>query len=588
MEYILGIDLGTTNSCAYYRSVYGDYKPLRIDDEFLLPSVISFKNNVVVVGKQAENRRIIDPKNTIYAFKRLIGRAYESTFLQTVLKYYSYNIVKHTNSVRVDVNNKLYSIESLSALILLKIKKAAIRYTNQDIKKAVITVPAFFNENQRRSVKDAGEIAGLEVLRIINEPTAAAIAYGHQTGENKKILVYDLGGGTFDVTILNIKEDIFEVMATIGDTFLGGEDFTNKIVGWIKKDILKSYNKDLNLEESPEIYHRIREVAENAKKELSIKEDTPIDIPFLFVTEEGTVNYNNILTRDILNYLINPLVDKTIELIKRLLFHLEMRTDDIDEVILVGGATRTKLVKEKMEEFFKKKIVQNLNPDKSVALGAAIYGNMLEDESNPALLLDVISQSMGIMISGGYYEKIIDKDSVIPCSAEKEFTTIRDNQEKIEIYIFQGEEGKIEENTYLGHLTINDIPPLPIGEFRINIKFIVSSEGILKLEATDLQTLKKYKLILKGTSSLSEAELQEAKENASIGKSDILYPIIYNIRSLIVPLFEKYKDDKTTLTKIEEYIMFMNDVENTKEMTLEEEAHLEATLKRILNSVKKL
>ncbi len=590
MEYILGIDLGTTNSCTYYKSSYGDYKVLQIENSNLLPSIVSFRDDIILVGKQAENRRVLEPMDTVYAFKRLLGRVWESSFLQATLKYYTYDIVKHENSIRININGKLYAVEEFSAFVLEKIKEVASRKFNTDITKVVITVPAFFNENQRRSVKDAGVIAGLDVLRIINEPTAAALAYGYQKGANQKILVYDLGGGTFDVTILDITGEVFEVVATIGDTFLGGEDFTNKIVEWIALDIQKNYKSNFSLKNELIVYQRIREVSEMAKKELSIREETEINLPFLFVNDnKENVNYSTTLTRKVFNELVEPIVNKTIKLIDRILKHIEMDIDEIDNVLLVGGQTRSLIVKSKLESFLGRSVSKNVNPDEVVALGAAIHGNLLTEDNNESLLLDVISQSMGIMISGGYYEKIIEKDSVIPCSSEKEFTTIKDNQEKVEIHIFQGEEAKVKDNTYLGHLHIDNIPPMSQGEFKVNIRFIVNSEGILTVEATDLFSNKTYNLVLKGTSSLSDSELSQIKSTNSISSTDEDFlPLMNQVKSLLEALNSKYSDNKSILIKFNEYNHFIADLEAMSNITVEEKDHFKKTLMKILDGLQRL
>lgn len=595
MEYVLGIDLGTTNTCVYYQDPQGNFKVLPIDNEHLLPSMVSFKGGSILIGQKAMNQRLTTPKTTIFAFKRLMGRRWESQFLQNAIKHYSYKVVQcDDGTVRIQCGSDIYSVEEISSYLLRKIKEEAERYFSKEITKAVITVPAYFNENQRKSTKDAGKIAGLEVIRIINEPTAAALAYGFKKERDQRILVYDLGGGTFDVTILEITDDVFEVIATAGDTFLGGEDFTNRIVDWIVRDIHKSYDDTFDLYSDASIHQRIKEMAETAKRELSIRNIYNIELPFLFIDRaKQTINYSNILTRDDLEDLIEPIVNQTIDLVNQVLTHIEMTSDDIDEVLLIGGQTRMPLIQDKLFELFKKDSSKGINPDEAVAMGAAIQGSLLVNKKFNSLLLDVISQSMGIMISGGFYEKIIEQGSVIPCSAEKIFTTIRDNQETVEINIFQGEHYRSEANTYLGTIKITDIPPLPQGEFKVNVKFIVNSEGILKVEATNLETQETYNLIIEGTSGLSPEEIEKL-----IQKNQLVYSSgdrKQELIELIIAIKELIPKSKTLLEqmgkpgdKIENYRLYIEKLESLSPIPEHEYDRYLKTLQSIRDGLNQL
>ncbi len=597
MEYVLGIDLGTTNSCVYYAKEDGNLELIPIDNKNLLPSVVSFRDTNVLIGHNALNQLIINPQNTIYAFKRLIGRRWESSFLQNAVKNYSYKIIKHNkSSVRVEVDDKLYSIEEISALILSKIRTEASKKLGTDITKAIITVPAYFNENQRKTTKDAGSIAGLDVISIINEPTAAALAYGFKENKNQHLLIYDLGGGTFDVTVLDVMDNIFEVIATVGDTFLGGEDFTNKIVHWIEKDIIENYDNTFNLQNDPIIHQRIKSAAEILKKDLSKRSSGKIDLPFLFITKDKkTINYSQEITLELFNQLVEPLVDKTIDLIEQMLDYTNLYIDNIDKIILVGGQTRSKIVVEKLESFFKRKISKAINPDEAVAIGAAIKGRLLFNNENDSLLLDVISQSMGIMVSGGFYEKIIDRDSVIPCSALKTFTTIKDNQEQVDINIFQGEYLSATENTYLGTIKIKDIPPMPQGEFKIDITFLVDSEGILTVKATDLSSEKTYELVLEGASGLTPEELKKLSDNKNLisnyeADKEELYILLTSVKKLIPLAQKRLKGDEDNLLKLDNYKKYIQIIENQESFKqdeimsfIENLTSIEAALKDIAN-----
>ncbi len=595
MEYILGIDLGTTNSCVFYQDEVGSFKVINIENSNILPSVVSFKDNKILIGKQAENQKIIAPKETIYAFKRLIGRRWDSQIIQTALSKYSYVITTVDNSsLSININGQLYSVEEMSAFVLSKIKQEATKQLGVSISKAVITVPAYFNENQRKSTKDAGAIAGLDVIRIINEPTAAALAYGFRQGKNQHILVYDLGGGTFDCTILEITDDVFEVIASAGDTFLGGEDFTDMLVEWINADILERFDKKFILYKDAVVYQRIKDIAEKSKKELSSRHSVNIDLPFLFIdSNRNTVNYSAIITRDEFNEITQHLVEKSIDILSRTINHLNISKDSIDQILLVGGQTRMPLVQEKIENFFQKPASKGINPDEAVALGAAIQGSLLVNNKTQSVLLDVISQSMGIMVAGGFYEKIIDNGSVVPCSAEKIFMTIRDNQTAVEINVFQGESWKAEENTYLGTIKITELPPLPMGEVKINVKFIVNSEGILKVEATNMKTNETHNLVIEGTSGLSADAIKELKEKCELvysksEKQKELSTHIDTVKKTIPQAISILKNMGKSVEKVEQYQLYIDNLETMKNIPIELFDNYINTLKTIIQGLEQL
>ncbi len=595
MEYILGIDLGTTNSCVFYQDEAGTFKVINIENSNILPSVVSFKDNKILIGKQAENQKIIAPKETVYAFKRLIGRRWDSQIIQTALSKYSYIITTVDNStLSININGQLYSVEEMSALVLSKIKQEVSKQLGVNVIKAVITVPAYFNENQRKSTKDAGAIAGLDVIRIINEPTAAALAYGFRQGKNQHILVYDLGGGTFDCTILEITDEVFEVIASAGDTFLGGEDFTDMLVEWINADILERFDKKFNLYKDAVVYQRIKDVAEKSKKELSSRQTVNIDLPFLFIdSNRNTVNYSAIITRDEFNEITQHLVEKSIDILSKTINHLNISKDSIDQILLVGGQTRMPLVQEKIENFFQKPVSKGINPDEAVALGAAIQGSLLVSNKTQSVLLDVISQSMGIMVAGGFYEKIIDSGSVVPCSAEKVFMTIRDNQTTVEINVFQGESWKAEENTYLGTIKITELLPLPMGEVKINVKFIVNSEGILKVEATNLKTNETHNLVIEGTSGLSANEIKELKEKCELvysksEKQKELNSHIDTVKKTIPQAVSILKNLGKPTTKVEQYQLYIDNLETMKNIPIELFDNYINTLKTIIQGLEQL
>ncbi|MEO0088033.1 MAG: molecular chaperone DnaK [candidate division WOR-3 bacterium] len=514
---VIGIDLGTTFSVV---AVMEKGQPIVIpnpEGERTTPSVVAFGKERLV-GTLAKRQAIINPDKTIYSIKRFMGRKYSEVTEE--IKLVPYKVVPADNGdAWVEVEGKRYSPPQISAMILEYLKNAAEQYLGEKIDKAVITVPAYFNDAQRQATKDAGKIAGLEVLRIINEPTAAALAYGLDKKKNEKIAVYDLGGGTFDISILEIGEGVFEVIATNGNTHLGGDDFDARIVEWILEEAKREFKVDLSKDRTA--LQRIREAAEKAKRELSTKYETLISLPFIYSDpEKGPIHLELKLTRARLEAMVEDLIQKTLEPVRNCLADAKLRPEDIDEVILVGGQTRMPRVQEVVRDFFGKEPHKGINPDEVVAIGAAIQGAVLAGEIKDIVLLDVTPLSLGIETLGGVFTKIIERNTTIPVRKSQIFTTAEDNQTAVTIHVLQGERPMAADNKSLGKFELHGIPPAPRGVPQIEVIFDIDADGILHVTARDLATKKEQSMRIIPSSGLTKEEIERMIKEAEMYREE--------------------------------------------------------------------
>ena len=518
MSKIIGIDLGTTNSCV---SVVEGGKPVVIsnpDGMRTTPSIVAFaKDGETLVGQSAKRQAVTNPKNTIYSAKRFIGRSYNEVSKEN--KKLPYEISRGDNdSVSIKVNNGNYAPPQISAIVLQNLKKTAEEYLGEKVKDVVITVPAYFNDSQRQATKDAGLIAGLEVKRIINEPTAAALAYGLDKKGDKKIAVFDLGGGTFDVSILELGDGVFEVKSTNGDTMLGGDDFDDVLVDWMIDEFKKSDKVDLSKDSMA--IQRLKEAAEKAKCELSTSKQTEINLPFITSDSDGPKNLLLSITRAKFESLIAELANRTISPCQQALSDADLKSNEIDEVILVGGSTRIPLVQKIVKDIFGKDSNKGVNPDEVVALGAAIQGGVLAGDVDDVLLLDVTPLSLGIETLGGVFTKLIESNSTIPSKKSQVFSTAADNQTSVEIHILQGEREMATGNKSLGRFHLDGIPPAGRGIPQIEVTFDIDANGILNVSAIDKATNKEQSIRIESSSGLSESEIEKMKRDAESHKKE--------------------------------------------------------------------
>ena len=591
MSKVIGIDLGTTNSCVALMEG-SDAKVIEnAEGGRTTPSMVAFSDNERLVGQPAKRQAVTNPENTLFAIKRLVGRRYDDPLTEKDKGLVPFSIVSGENGdAWVEAEGETYSPSQVSAFILQKMKETAESYLGEAVEQAVITVPAYFNDSQRQATKDAGKIAGLEVLRIINEPTAAALAYGLEKKEGGTIAVYDLGGGTFDVSVLEIGDGVFEVKSTNGDTFLGGEDFDQCIIDYLANEFKKEQGVDLRGDKLA--LQRLKEAAEKAKTELSSSMQTEVNLPFITADASGPKHLNIKLTRAKLEALVEQLIDRTIGPCKAALKDAGISAGEIDEVILVGGMTRMPKVQERVQEFFGREPHKGVNPDEVVALGAAIQAGVLQGDVKDVLLLDVTPLSLGIETLGGVFTRLIDRNTTIPTRKSQVFSTAEDNQNAVTIRVFQGEREMASDNKLLGQFDLVGIPPSQRGMPQIDVTFDIDANGIVNVSAKDKATGKEQKIRIQASGGLSDEDIekmvQEAETHAEDDKLRRESIEAKNNASALIHSTEKNLEEhgdkipETDRTEIESAVQALKDVlesEDTDEIKSKSEALMQVAMK---------